>query len=720
MSPYDPPLGDGDQFYILQNSPDGTSFPTGGHDPVYPECMSAETMIVRVGAGPEGQNVIDADEALNGGSYYDALLFGGFVGADFDPDVIEDGIGCTLTSPTKHAQLDPTYWVDARWWNAQKGRCTLRFYLANEAADESGLFCPCPWLKVNFFQGSCGLMLSLGTDNPDDVWWELDAEDLGFNAHGRSWVNVDTFDTPMSFATLKGQWHDLDIRWRCSELDTANQSQAARTLIGTSGSSLILTVNSTGVGGNTWRVKTPKALVANAPMSVAIVGTDITITLGTNGSNTVDNAKNTVALIASAVNALAAGVTATTSFAGSLFTNQTTFLSFFGGGLCDPVAANGYITVYFDGAVLFDLQNIELLLNNQADHPNWLREFWWGYFDVPGPMTDFYIYDDDAVVEDAPCCKDDPKTLFHFVESDGAPLSSLFNVINDVTLAVHGRNGEMILHSAHTGLAGKIANCSKTLPSALNDCGDPRLEFCIGGNWNFANTLQAGAPSAPFSQMLMQIARSEGDPETALCSVHHVVGTRDLLVVTGKASTPAGTDPTTAPDDVATNGIASYVRHVLHIGAFNRVEIRGSINSDVDSADGWFQLQVNGRVYVNGDDGDLIDPDAPVADCKHEQVDFSPWLSAAELRGWDSYAFGPMGDCMCLYVKERADFCNKNPVLSDNPTGGVCNPPGPGGASYDGSANGERLIHPGGADAIYVPPVGGGIPATAADVSDPQ
>lgn len=93
---------------------------------------------------------------------------------------------------------------------------------------------------------------------------------------------------------------------------------AASAQIGAGANGMVTVTNdATGQAGNSKTIVVVVAAGANASLSAAIVGNDITVTLGTTGvAGTPDATKNTATLVAAAIDALA-GVSATASGNGS-------------------------------------------------------------------------------------------------------------------------------------------------------------------------------------------------------------------------------------------------------------------------------------------------------------------------------------------------------------------------------------------------------------------
>jgi hypothetical protein len=303
------------------------------------------------------------------------------------------------------------------------------------------------------------------------------------------------------------------------------------------------------------------------------------------------------------------------------------------------------------------------------------------------------------------CCYNDPLTVFTYDVEDGAPLAAYFvdaagnPGTTDVTVvAGHGINSSNALHSAHTGYTGLYAECSVQFDSLLDTCGKPRQEFAVGGYWNFIN------PSDSSGFFFIEI-RNTNCPLETLLSVYRIG--QDLVVYRNYSST-----------------VEYRIYNCFTIGTYQKVEIRGKVNA-MDSArnasaDGWIEARINGIVYPTGTDVSQFDPNAPPPRCPVETAGIT-WRDdfiAGDVGTWDKVTFGPQGDLDCPYIKEVAAYCDDNEVF--NRPGAKCDPAGPGGSSFDGSAEGPRIIHPGGFTATYSAPTGGGVPATASDPAEPQ
>jgi hypothetical protein len=340
-----------------------------------------------------------------------------------------------------------------------------------------------------------------------------------------------------------------------------------------------------------------------------------------------------------------------------------------------------------------------------------------------------------------PCC-DDERALFLW-QPDGAPLDAYFFDIVDVTLeSGHGQDGNDALHSDHSTVDGAVAQIGYapsqlySTPSGayaisqLDECGNPRRAFGIGIVGNFANDYWE--TDLDLSEWKLFELRTGADPTTNQPST--TSGRLLSVWVRGRDIYVSPSSPTLSGADDA---LAYYTNVLRRDGTFQRVEIRGSINSVsgdagsyVPSADGWLELRVDGRVYQNGDDADALpplDPENPPVVCPAPQI--AQFINESQINqsatdfGWGSAHFGPMGDIHCLYVKEEAAYCNLRPAFDPRTSGTTrqdCDPPGPGGSTFGGTAQGPRIAHPGGYRATYQAPTMGGAPATASDPTDAQ
>ena len=97
---------------------------------------------------------------------------------------------------------------------------------------------------------------------------------------------------------------------------------------------ITLTVVAPGTAGNSWTAEAVLAAGNSQPMSVALVDTDITVTLGTGIAGAIDPTKNTVALVAAALTSLS-GVSVAISGTGSISVTAKT--SFTGGSNIEEV-----------------------------------------------------------------------------------------------------------------------------------------------------------------------------------------------------------------------------------------------------------------------------------------------------------------------------------------------------------------------------------------------
>lgn len=92
------------------------------------------------------------------------------------------------------------------------------------------------------------------------------------------------------------------------------------------------TVTEKGTPGNSYRIRTVLGVGLDQALAAALNGTDITVTLGTDGAGAADATKNTATLIAAAVDALD-GVTAVASGSGVTAISTAQGYNSFSGGL---------------------------------------------------------------------------------------------------------------------------------------------------------------------------------------------------------------------------------------------------------------------------------------------------------------------------------------------------------------------------------------------------
>lgn len=335
------------------------------------------------------------------------------------------------------------------------------------------------------------------------------------------------------------------------------------------------------------------------------------------------------------------------------------------------------------------------------------------------------------------CCVDDDRVLFRW-QPDGAPLEAYFYRIVDVTIEDgHGMDGDDAAHSEHTGAAGNYAEFSwGTSPAAdpltdeqvtatKDECGNERRSFAVGVVGNFINDYwqTAGPDIAAWPVIMLRTGYDAVGQSVSGAVLYVLVYGRDIII--------SGSDNITSPDDALI-----HVRNVLlRDGTFQKLEVRGMLNSvteeRVPAKDGWIEIRVDGRIYQDGDDAATmppLDPENPPVICPTPRTlqfikDDSIFPAGGLDFGWQSVHFGPMGDIACLYIKAEAAYCNE--VLSPDPsTSGTsrqdCDPPGPGGSSFNGQAQGPRVVHPGGYSVSYEAPTMGGAPATASNPTDAQ
>lgn len=324
----------------------------------------------------------------------------------------------------------------------------------------------------------------------------------------------------------------------------------------------------------------------------------------------------------------------------------------------------------------------------------------------------------------AHCCAGDKDVIFAWDGDDGAPLAANFtNIIDAVLGAGTGINGTNSLHSpSYTSSAGFYAEASHAFANTYDsdgvmlhgdECKLPRRDFAIGGYFNGKNTYDA---ITAYGFFLFEI-KDSGDDDPIINSTPEFAE-----VLLGVLRYGRHLKVQTVPDQVG--GVdAIIVTNVFdHVNFTPRfIEIIGSIGSADEAllehqmpekGDGWVELRIDGVPMVNGDDFE-------VAKANYlkgiERPCVTPRVSELRMqnspRGWNIVSFAPQGDADCLYIKEKAAFCND---VEENPTAGPspdCKEPGPG------------TEHAGGfpvTAADYVAPTGGGISATASDPTDPQ
>lgn len=299
-----------------------------------------------------------------------------------------------------------------------------------------------------------------------------------------------------------------------------------------------------------------------------------------------------------------------------------------------------------------------------------------------------------------PQCCTQKDILFAYNFDDGAPLEAYFDPTSliDVSIGVGtGINGTNSLHSDPTGSAGFYAEASVLFPSTQDICGNERRGFAVGAYLTFENN---DDPSGGFH--FFEVRNSSAGGAEYYLSVYRI--DRDIVVYDATGSNEV-------------YRVVHAIPAVVGAGIFTKVEVVGSISSSTATEgftqDGTIEVRINGRVYADGDDVDLIDPGDPPDPCVQGKtgLDFSNNSPAAGL-GWDKITVNPMGDLDCLYIGESSSYCNDEPVL--NRPGAKCPDPNPG-----GDPKGPRTVREGFV-AAYVAPTGGGTPATASDPTDPQ
>jgi hypothetical protein len=112
---------------------------------------------------------------------------------------------------------------------------------------------------------------------------------------------------------------------------------SATAVIGSGANGVItITVDSEGTEGNDYTVEVKLAATISAAMSAVLVGTTITVTLGTDGAGVADPTKNTALLITAAINLLT-GLSATVSGTGVTVIPVTAETEFTGGSYIEEL-----------------------------------------------------------------------------------------------------------------------------------------------------------------------------------------------------------------------------------------------------------------------------------------------------------------------------------------------------------------------------------------------
>ena len=106
---------------------------------------------------------------------------------------------------------------------------------------------------------------------------------------------------------------------------------SATTTIGSGTNGVVTTIVDTlGTEGNSYTISVVAGVGLNIALSAVLVGTAITVTLGTDGTGALDSTKNTAILVASAISALT-GITASASGTGATIIPVTALTAFTGG-----------------------------------------------------------------------------------------------------------------------------------------------------------------------------------------------------------------------------------------------------------------------------------------------------------------------------------------------------------------------------------------------------
>ncbi len=297
----------------------------------------------------------------------------------------------------------------------------------------------------------------------------------------------------------------------------------------------------------------------------------------------------------------------------------------------------------------------------------------------------------------AQCCSD--LTAIHLDNfDDGAPLSARYININNgaAVTASEGINS--------TAGAGGIngANFKRRFDDNLDRCENFRTGFAIGFWYK-----PTDADDVDDGVSIMEI-RGPGSP---------FVGDRDVIESTLLGIAIYGTDLVVVEGtNIHLDEPAYTIYNAFPLNELTFVEVRGGINPyGTDPAQGWMEVQINGEYYAFGEDVATVDVE------DENRFLFPPCqrlaLDGGFALGWDCVFFEPYGFIDCLYIKETAAFCNFE-TKTNKPQ--PCDPPGPAGSTFDGTASGDRIVHKNGYVTPYVAPTYNGTPATASDPSDAQ
>ena len=138
----------------------------------------------------------------------------------------------------------------------------------------------------------------------------------------------------------------MEIQKKWFAETTPVNAKAASTTIG-SGDNGVVTITSDNIGteGNSYTIAVTVSEATSAALAVDITGTDIAVTLGTDGAGAADATKNTAELIAEAISALS-GVSASYSGTGATAISSAVAKKSLAGGQYGTVAIAPYSWLY--------------------------------------------------------------------------------------------------------------------------------------------------------------------------------------------------------------------------------------------------------------------------------------------------------------------------------------------------------------------------------------
>lgn len=137
---------------------------------------------------------------------------------------------------------------------------------------------------------------------------------------------------------------EIQKKWFAEE--TPVNAKSASATIGSGDNGVVtIVVDSVGTEGNDYTVAVVVADGINKALAASIVGTDITVTLGTDASGDADATKNTAKLIAEKISTIA-GVTATYSGTGATAITVAITKKSLAGGQYGTVAIVPYTWLY--------------------------------------------------------------------------------------------------------------------------------------------------------------------------------------------------------------------------------------------------------------------------------------------------------------------------------------------------------------------------------------